>query len=542
MHDISPDHREVEWQFDALDVRPVERWLEDRSGSDAPAISAKETREITDTYFDTGDWRLYRAGYALRIRVRAEGKESTFEATMKSLDPESYSTGAEGLRSRREISEPIENMEPDALRQAPGLLGHYLRSLDGSLSLRPLFDVRTRRSAYALDFDGESAGEVVLDETEIPLQNVGEPVQLRRVEVEQDGRSDLLAFVEELREGCKLTPARASKYEAALFASGLTPPEPPELGPANVDESLTAGELAFAVMREQFGEFLAHEPGTRIGEDPEELHDMRVASRRLRVAMRVFSEALPVRMRRMRRELKRVADALGEVRDVDVQLEQLEDWVSGVGQEDREALGDLRGALRERREKARRAMIRTLDSRRYVRFVETFTGYLVRGPSRRSRIACRPVLAVGPDLIRHRYRRVRKLGDRLGEESSGEEYHKLRKRGRRLRYTLEFLSEIYGKPASSLVSALKTLQDVLGEHQDAEVAIEHLRRMSLAPRRGRKLPPHAVFVMGGIAQRYAAQARQCRRQYPDAYGGITGKPWKDLKKTMDKRRPAAEAS
>lgn len=533
------DHREAEWQFDAVDVRPVGVWLENRSRWDGPAVSAVEVREISDTYFDTGDWRLYRAGYALR--VRRSGEKANLEATMKSLASEDR---LPGLRLRREISGSAESEEPDSLGQASGPVGEYLRSLAGSATLRPLFTIRTHRSAYTLSLHGESAGEVVLDASEIPLGDGAEPARLRRVEVELDAGSEAFSglepFVEELREGCRLSPAGASKFEAALFALGLAPPGPPELGPTAVDASQTIGETAFAVMREQFGEFLAHEPGTRLGDDPEELHDMRVASRRLRAAMSIFEEALPVRARSLREELRWIAGVLGEVRDLDVQLEHLGAWISDADPEDREHLAVLRGVLEERRAKARKAMLRALDSRRYARMVEAFVTLLKRGPSRRSRTARRPVLAVAPDIVRRRYRKVRKAGDGISGESSDEDYHDLRKKGKRLRYALEFLSGVYGKPAEALVEPLKDLQDVVGDHQDAVVAISHLR--GLAESGGRRLPPGTVFVMGGIAHRYALRARELRDVFPKVYGRIRGKRWKRLKRAMDDRRPAEEES
>lgn len=527
------DQLEVEWQFDALDVRPIGRWLEGGASGEAPTVSVGEMREISDTYFDTEDWRIYRAGYALRVR-RAGSKKP--EATMKLLNS---ADGTADLRRRREISGPLDGAGAEALIGASGAVGERVRALVGSRSLRPIFEVSTRRSAYPLILDGAEVGEVALDETSIPLENGAEPAALRRVEVEVEPEafSAVEPFVESLREECRLAPATASKYEAGLFVRQLRPPEPPDLGPKVVDGSLTVGEMAFAVMREQFEKFLAHEPGTRLGEDPEELHDMRVASRRLRAALRIFDEALPVRARKLQEELRWIAGVLGEVRDLDVQLEQIETWTSEAVPEDWEPLGALRSVLEEQREKNRKAMLRALDSRRYANLVESLTGFLRRGPSRRSRAARRPVLAVAPDLIKDRYRKVRKLGDRLAEDSPGEDYHTLRKRGKRLRYALEFLSDLYGDPAKDLVKPLKTLQDVLGDHQDAEVAVTNLRELSTAKSRGRKLPPQAVFVMGGIAHRYQVQARELRGRFPKAYGEIRGKPWRKLKKVMEKARP-----
>src|SRR3712207_6905174 len=97
------DHQEVEWQFDADDLGPVEDWLKEHPSASGFAIHPEATKELTDTYYDTEDWRIYRAGYALR--VRRDGKN--VEATMKSLDP-----AEDGVRRRREISEPLRSAGP----------------------------------------------------------------------------------------------------------------------------------------------------------------------------------------------------------------------------------------------------------------------------------------------------------------------------------------------------------------------------------------------------------------------------------------------
>ena len=242
---------------------------------------------------------------------------------------------------------------------------------------------------------------------------------------------------------------------------------------------------------------------------------MRVATRRMRAAMKIFEDSLPARTRAFRDSLKWVAGALGEVRDIDVQLGHLESWVSDAAPDDREPLLALRAVLEEQRAKARKAMLRTLDSRRYARLVASFAGFLRNGPSRRALAARRPIMEAAPDLVRKPYRKVRKLGDPLTEESSGEEFHELRKKGKRLRYALEFLSGIYGEPIKEFIGPLKDLQDVLGDHQDAEVATSHLRELSVARGRGRRLPPETIFVMGGISHRYEIQARELSTRYPE---------------------------
>src|ERR687898_3399008 len=176
------DHQEIEWQFDAGELERVEGWLDQHdSGTAGLLIAPESTVEITDPYYDTDDWRFYRAGYALRVR----NTDGAVESTMKSLTP------AEGsLRRRREISEPLSDDRRSTLREAPGPVGGRIRPLVGRRELRPLFTFETRRQGFALLLEGSAdgkqdsvrIGEVSLDTSEIPLGE--ETAGLTRVEVE----------------------------------------------------------------------------------------------------------------------------------------------------------------------------------------------------------------------------------------------------------------------------------------------------------------------------------------------------------------------
>jgi CHAD domain-containing protein len=541
------DHREVEWQFDAPDADSVERWLGDEESLGGLTIGGAKTLLLTDHYYDTGDWRLWKAGYALRIRSR--GKSS--EATLKALP----GAGAYGARERREISEELSFAGVEGLGST-GPVGSRVRLLVGERRLGELFEIQTRRRAHPLsENSGDPAGELAVDGVEIPIPGA-EPVLLHRVEIElaQDGYKEpakeadketdkeagkLESFVLELREACSLTPALESKFGAGLRARELAPPGEPELGDESVDASLTLGEVAYAVMRRQFAEFLRHEPGVRLGEDAEEVHDMRVASRRLRAVLQNFEPALSEKALRFEPELKHFAAVLGEVRDLNVQLGRIETWIPGSPEEDRGALEELRAALDTEREAARERMIAELDSKRYERLVDTFSRALRLGPSRRNTFSAAPVVDAAPDLVRHAYRRVRKAGDRLSLESPAEDYHRLRKRCKRLRYLVESLEEVYGSPARKLAKRIKSLQDVLGELQDAEVAGERLRHIvtgSPGPTEpgGYDISHAAAFATGGVAARQASAAAELRKDFPKAYSGIKGKPRKRLEKAMQK--------
>jgi triphosphatase len=222
------DHQEIEWQFEAADLEPVDSWLQEHASGSGLAVVPGATKELIDTYYDTEDWRLYRAGYALRLR--RDGKSA--EATMKPLAP------AEGaLRRRREISEPLEN-GPKTPQRARGPVGERLRKLAGDRDLRPLFKVRTRRRSFALHFEGPSekngaVGEVALDEAEISGESEA-PTLLSRVEVEVGADAELhdgvAELVDRMQDALGLRPTELSKFELGLSAAGLNPRGASDLG------------------------------------------------------------------------------------------------------------------------------------------------------------------------------------------------------------------------------------------------------------------------------------------------------------------------
>ena len=536
------DHEEIEWQLEAVDLALVDNWLKEHPSGAGVTIVPEPARELRDVYYDTEDWRLYRAGYALRVRRDNESAE----ATMKALMP---SEG--GIRRRREISEPLKGVQTP--KGIPGPVGERVRRVAGTADLRPLFEVSTRRRTFALCSETPSSGEIVedtsgnirpqnseqdaivlaevaLDESEI-FANGGDSTHLSRVEVEvgsdaaiHDGVRD---FVEVLKEALKLRPTRTSKFRTGLSVAGLSPEVALDLGPTEIDATLSCGGVAFAILRRHFGEMLAHEPGVRLGEDPEELHDMRVATRRLRAALKLYSDFLPKRSERYERDLRWVAGALGEVRDLDVHLEGLSEEASRNG----EVLEEVVSLLRERRNEARRGMLEALDSNRYERLIASFSATLRRG---RSPTPTSPILEVAPNLIRDRYKKVRKSANRLSEDSPPEHYHDLRKKGKRLRYALEPLQEIYGKQAQKMVKLLKKIQDDLGDHQDFIVASGLMEELGVAGDR----PPQVIFSMGSMAEGYGREASTIRMGFLGSKSLRSlkeGKEWRKLSKKMEKQ-------
>jgi CHAD domain-containing protein len=399
-----------------------------------------------------------------------------------------------------------------------------------------VLQIRTRRRPYALQLAGATVGEVALDDTAIAMGSGQSPARIRRVEVEvvPDFVEAMEPLVDQLRRDCGLQPATLSKFEAGLLAAGLPMPAAPDLGPMIVHPGSTVGEVAFAVLRRNVIAMLSHEPGTRLGEDIEDLHDMRVATRRLRAALSLFVQVLPVRARPLRDELGWLAGMLGAVRDLDVHRERVATWLGQVPEADRAPLGELQELLVRQREDARRQLLTCLDSTRYDKLVAGLTAMLIAGPSRRSSAARLPATATVPDLIFQRHRSATKAARRARRSGLPEDFHRLRIRCKRLRYALEFVSEVYRGQTGSFVREVVRLQDGLGLMQDAEVAVTRLR--SLATTTSPALSPATVFAMGEVAERYGEEARHLLRELPSRVKVLDKGQWQKLATLLERRR------
>ncbi|MGZ4240754.1 MAG: CHAD domain-containing protein [Actinomycetota bacterium] len=314
-------------------------------------------------------------------------------------------------------------------------------------------------------------------------------------------------------------------------------PKPLDLGSTSVDATSTAGEVAFAVLRRNFLAMLEREPGVRVGSDPEDLHQMRVAIRRMRAAMAVFEEALPARAPQLRKQLRWVGRLLGDVRDLDVQLSRIGSWSAAADPSERGALDVVTAVLEERQMKARARLVRAMDSARLQRLNASMERFLARGPVKRSPAASLPITAVAPEVVAHGYRKVVSIGDHIDRHSPREALHALRIRCKRLRYTVEFVEPIYGKPARSYAKRLVAMQDLLGEHQDAVVAIAVLREIA----EKRRLDNTTVFAFGALAERYRTSGLEARERFGKRYAEITGGRWRKLRRALEDARPPKPA-
>ncbi|MBK7976112.1 MAG: CHAD domain-containing protein [Deltaproteobacteria bacterium] len=290
------------------------------------------------------------------------------------------------------------------------------------------------------------------------------------------------------------------------------------------------------VVGEQLARLVHHEPATRAGHESEPLHQMRVAIRRLRAAMRFFEGALPARTRGvLEDELRWLGRALAPVRDLDVQLERFgadephaEHAATHASddpdaQDERHAavLAALRGWLGGQREAARSAMLEDLDGERYPRLVARLRRVAAGDERLLVRARTTAVSRRGADAIEKAHRRVLKQGRRIGAPPRARDLHELRIRAKRLRYVLEFVSDLTGRDGKRLVGDLAELQELLGEHQDACVAADVLRRfIEAAP--AEEASARAAAVASLLAGEHS-RATEARGRFAKAWKRFTAK-------------------
>ena len=226
-----------------------------------------------------------------------------------------------------------------------------------------------------------------------------------------------------------------------------------------------------------FAIMLSHEKGTLLGEDIEELHDMRVATRRMRSAFDIFMPAFSVKlMKRYLKGLRNVGQALGQVRDMDVLLDNALIYQGKLDEPSRPGLEPLLNEWRYLIEKKRVKLLEHLQSAAYQRFIKEFN-YFVQAPmdstypGTSGTGASNRIRDIVPVLVYSRYAAVRAY-EAILPTASVSQLHALRIEFKKFRYALEYFREILGDTAGEAISEIKRYQDHLGELHDADVTCQ----------------------------------------------------------------------
>jgi len=458
-------------------------------------LRSRDAVRLHSVYLDTANHILSRHGIALRLR-RSAGR---WELTLKY---EGQVRGA--VHERPELTVPLTKaprlpfaLTHDAIRWRLAALVAG-RTLEASV----VTEVRRRRLdilAPGAAADAPAIAELALDRVRVGgAQPEAQSAEYCEVEIEATGgsRQDVTAVARNLRRIFHLTASRDSK-----LVRGLTLLYGADAANADVPKLLAHDTLEQAA-RKILGRHLRRlrlcDPGARLGEDPEALHDMRVAIRRLRAAVRALEAGIPSSVRgHLDRELRWLGQALGRVRDVDVQLTNVRSFAAGAPPGHRGGLKKLVDYLERERVTRRAAMLAELESDRYAALLLALEQF-GDGPARsRAPAAREPIAAAGRRAIKRAFRRLLRRGRKVEASSPApEDLHALRIRAKRVRYLLEFLRELTGKPGRRLTRQLVRLQDLLGAYHDAVVAADFVRQFVEGP--GKNVEPSTLLALGGL--------------------------------------------
>ena len=375
---------EQEWQFAASGLDAARAWLAAQPANPSDRrLAAKSTLQLCDTYYDSADWMIFRAGFALRMRrERADAHDEQTEVTLKSLH-----VPHDGLARRTELSELVGSSDMNVVLATSSGIGERIRELIGERPLAPLFKANTRRERQEL-LEADSnlpLAEVDLDDTSIETPS-GASQQLQRVEVECINATPeaLQPFVERLRDGAQLEPVAQSKFRAGLEAAGLSPEGSLGLPDTPISAMQPFADTQFTMLRRYFAAVLDHEPLVRAG-SATAVHEMRVAARHLDVLLRLFTGYGPRWATASRGSLRTLIKLLGAVRDGDVQLAYLHVAARGPGRcgsrSDRTFASESCPPARA----ARARLLRWLDSNRMRAWVEHWLEQLRLGTASSAR-------------------------------------------------------------------------------------------------------------------------------------------------------------
>lgn len=287
--------------------------------------------------------------------------------------------------------------------------------------------------------------------------------------------------------------------------------------------------LAYAALRRQADALVSSADWRERSPSADEVHRMRVVTRRARSALRVFRDALPNELSdNFAEELKWLADLLGEVRDVDVHREQLPGQRAALPKRDAKSLRAFDRHLEDERERALARLRVALQSDRYTHLSTAFRAAVTPEAAAAAAGAAegKATLTIGEAADRYvaaATRRLLKRGGRIQKSSQSEALHALRKEGKRFRYLLEFFKPFTGERFDRAHERLVDLQDVLGAYQDAFAGIDRLTTYAAMPpgdAAAEKTPTDEIFAIGQLVGLHRAAAAEARKRFRKRWRGL----------------------
>ncbi len=485
-------HAETERKYEAAPDADLPSW------TDVPGVTevrGPRTEHLSAVYFDTADQRLAR--YGATLRRRTGGEDAGWHLKVPA-----------GEDSRTELRLPLDDGQERVTNAPPDELAELTSAMTRGAPLRPVAQLKTHRRVWDLLGDGGRPLAEVTDDrvTATRLDGSSNVEEWRELEVElADPAADgVLASTEKVLRKAGIKRAGHSSKLGRL----VPPPAAVEFDPKG-----TAGEALLAYVKAQYDVLVRQDLAIR-GDQPDGVHQMRIAARRLRAALRVYRRLLPD-TERLRADLQWLGRRLADARDLEVQEQHLISAVDALPTE--LVVGPVSARLTRHfspaAAAAREAVTTTLADKRYRRVLDGLAR-LLSDPELPPR-ASRPAAKELPKHLRRAYRTTKR---RLASDT----LHRARKAGKRYRYGLEVAEPAVGKPVRKARKLAKDFTKVLGEHQDGTIVQPVLRDLGMQAH----MAGENGFTYGLLLEQERARCARVEEVYPAYWRRLRkARPW-----------------
>jgi len=464
-----------------------------------------------DLYLDTFDWSLMKNKLSLRYRI-SNGQAMY---TLKSLGPIE-----EGIATRMETEVPLAR-PLDVPAEVP--VKRIRKVIDGLIFPRKLLEhiqVSTARHRYQTLSPEGAQIELAFDASSFSLRGLHPKRRTQRLhEMEAEILQGPPTALEPLASSLSVTfgypPSAASKFEVAVERFKLAPPSKkiPEKLRVRLEDRL---DLAVRkILTYQFQRFQEQLPGVQRDIDTEFVHQARVATRRMRSALRLFREAIPQStVTYLGEELKWLGGKFGTVRDLDVFLLNLSRFKPQIKRFPSKGKIVFENWIEKHRRAPLKALQEALGSSRYKTFERRFTQFL-EGPipaRPRAPLALKPVREVAPPVITEKFEAAIQQGHKVLAKPKPKQFHALRIQMKKLRYAIEFMAPAYEGALTPFIERTVEIQDCLGELQDTVFTGEFIEFV-LEDWKGKLVDPDLLFILGEIYQLQSQIAADRRERF-----------------------------
>lgn len=467
-------------------------------------LSEPTERELRRYLLDSFDWRLFAAGCSLVADELAPGYELQFSS------------------AGRRVAIRMAKLPRFAWDLPAGILAERLGELLEMRALMQRVALRTQRREWRiLDRHAKTVARLRLESHAVAGEtDAGLAPRLSLLPVKGYDH-----VTRRLRAGLEaaagVVPAPSTLFVAACRSAGVQPGDYSAKPDLRFDPRDSAADALRAILRRILEVMRRNEAGLVADIDSEFLHDFRVAVRRTRSALTQVKGVLPQRqVEHFRQEFAWLGGVTGPTRDLDVYLLKFPVYQSRLPREIRPDLQPLHAFLLRHQGQEHRRLCAQLAGGRYARLMDEWQRFLDTAPTAQEAPvhAARPIRDVAAHRIWKNYRRVLREGLAIDRHSPAKALHELRKSCKKLRYLMEFFQSLFPRDqVRILIKALKRLQENLGDFQDLEVQVDHLRAFGLQMQKEQNVSAATLMAMGMLVERLTEAQQLARAEFAERF-------------------------